>query len=55
MHPELFHKPHKAKTSEMHLHFTGNSFVFGHINREIAPRTFSAKLASRKLPKCVCT
>jgi len=28
----------------MRLNFTVNSFVFGRISREIAPRTFSAKL-----------
>jgi len=40
MRPELFCKPRKVKTSEMCLNFTANSFVFGRINREIAPRTF---------------
>jgi len=39
----------------MHLNFTANSFVFGRINREIVPRTFSVKLASGQLPECVWT
>jgi len=30
----------------MHLNFTANSFVFGHINRKYVPRTFSVNLAS---------
>jgi len=36
--PELFYKPRKVKTSEMCLNFAGNNFIFGHINRENAPR-----------------
>jgi len=39
----------------MHLNFAGNSFIFGHINRENAPRTFFINLAKQKLPKCVAT
>jgi len=35
----------------MRLNFTANRFVFGCTNREIAPRTFSVKLADRELPK----
>jgi len=37
----------------MRLNSTANSFIFGCINRENAPRTFSIKLAGRELPKCV--
>jgi len=37
----------------MRLNFTANRFVFGRKNREYAPRTFSAKLAGKELPKCV--
>jgi len=33
----------------MQLKFTLNSFVFGCTNHEIAPRTFSVKLAGREL------
>jgi len=53
MRPELFYKPCKAKTSEMHLNFTANSYVFGHTNCENAPRTFSVKPAGRELLKCI--
>ena len=45
--PELFWKPCKRRTSEMHLNFTAHSFVFEPINNENAPRCFSVKLANR--------
>jgi len=32
----------------MRLNFTANSFVFGHINREIAPRSFYCKPCKRR-------
>ena len=35
----------------MRLNFTENSFVFGRVDREIAPKTFSVNLARRELPK----
>jgi len=53
MRSELFYKAWKARTSKMSLNFTANSFIFGHINRGIAPGPFSANLAGRELPKCV--
>jgi len=53
MRPEYFYKLRKARTSKMRLNFTENSFIFGHINRGIAPRTFSVNLAGRELSKCV--
>jgi len=34
--------------SDMHLNFAGNSFIFGCINCENAPRTFSVNLAGRE-------
>jgi len=49
----FFCKPCRRRTSKMRLNFTENSFVFGRINREIAPRTYSVNLASGVLPKCV--
>jgi len=49
----FFHNPRKPKTSKMRLNFTANRLIFGRINREIVPRTFSVKLAGRELPKCV--
>ena len=51
----FFHNPRKPKTSKMRLNFTANRLIFGRINREIVPRTFSVKLAGRELPKCVWT
>jgi len=51
MRPELFYKPRKVKTSEMRLNFTGNNFIFGHINREYAHITFSVNLVGRELLK----
>ena len=39
----FFCKPCNAKTSKMHLNFTANRFVFGHIYRNIAPGTFFCK------------
>ena len=36
----FFYKPRKPKTSKMILNLTANSFIFGCINRENAPRTF---------------
>ena len=51
----FFCKPCKQRTSKMRLNFTLNIFVFGRINRENAPRTFSVNLASGELPKCVWT
>jgi len=53
--PELFYKPRKVKTSEMRLNFVGNSFIFGRINRENAPWTFTINLAGRELLKCAWT
>jgi len=50
-----FWKNCKMKTSKMPLKFTANSFVFGRINRENAPRNFSINLIRQKLPKCVWT
>jgi len=41
MRPEMFYKACTEKTSKMRLNFTANSYVFGRINRAIAPRTFS--------------
>jgi len=41
------------KTSKICMNFTANSFVFGHINHDNAPRTFSAKLAGKELQKYV--
>ena len=49
----FFFKTCRQWTSRMRLNFTTNSFVFGRINRENAPRTFVIKLERRKLPKCV--
>jgi len=52
--PQTFYNnPHKAKTSKIRLNFTAKRLVFGRINQEIVPRTFSVKLAGRELPKCV--
>jgi len=51
--PELFYKACMEKTSKIRLNFTANSFVFGRKNSDNAPRTFSAKLACKELPKCV--
>ena len=53
--PELFHKAWMEKTSKIRLNFTANSFAFGRINRDNAPRTFSAKLAGNEHPKCAWT
>jgi len=53
MRSELFYKPRKVKTSEMRLNLTANSFIFGRINRDNAPITFSAELASRELSKYI--
>jgi len=39
----------------MRLNLTANSFVFGHINCEIPPTTFSVNHAGGELPKCVWT
>jgi len=39
----------------LRLNCTANRFVFERINRRIAPRTFSVKLAVREVPKCVLT
>jgi len=33
-------KPHQVKMSKMCLNLTANSFIYGHINRKIMPRTF---------------
>jgi len=52
MRPELFYKSRKVKTSEMHLNFAENSFIFGQINRENALITFSVNLAGTELLKC---
>ena len=43
MRPELFYQAGKAKTSKMRLNSTANRFVFGHINGQIAPRSFYCK------------
>jgi len=51
----FFCKNFKRNTSRMRLNFTSNSSVFGRTNLEITPRTFSVKLAGKKLPKCVWT
>jgi len=51
----LFCKTCRQRRSEMRLNFTANSFVFGRINRENAPRTFYIKHARRKRQKCVWT
>jgi len=37
----------------MRLDFTANSFVFGHINHDNAPRNLFVNLASREFPKSV--
>jgi len=55
MRPELFYKPPRVKTSEMRLNFAGNNFIFGHINRENTPITFSVNLAGRELLTCAWT
>jgi len=39
----FFCKPCRQRTSKMHLNFTGNAFVFGHIYRDIASVTFFCK------------
>ena len=49
----FFYKACMARTSKMRLKFTANSFIFGHINRGIGPRTFFVKLAGGELPECV--
>ena len=49
----FFCKTCRQRTSKMRLNFTANSFVFGRINRENAPRTFYIKHARRKRQKCV--
>jgi len=53
MHPEIFYKTCTEKTSKMRLNFTANSFVLRRIDCEILPITFSTKLASGEVPKCV--
>ena len=54
--PELFFiNLVRQRTSKMRLNFTTNRFVYGRTTHEIAPRTFSVKLAGRELPKCVWT
>jgi len=45
--PELFHKACMERTSKIRLNFTANSFGFGHINRDNAPKNFFYK--SRKV------
>jgi len=50
MGPEFFHQLYKQKPSKMRLNYTANSFVFGHINRKYAPRTYSVNLAGAELP-----
>ena len=45
----------RQRTSKMCLNFTANRLVIGRTISEIAPRTFSVKLAGRELPKCVWT
>jgi len=47
----MFHKPCKAKTSQMHLSITVNSFAFACINRENVPRIFSCKPSKGKTSK----
>jgi len=47
------YKACKTRTYKIRLNITANRFIFGHINRGIAPRTFSVKLAGRVLSKCV--
>jgi len=39
----------------MRLNFTANNFVFGHINRDNAPKKIFVNLASGELSKCVRT
>jgi len=46
-------KPWRRRTSKMRLNFAANRFNFGRTTREIAPRTYSVKLAGRELPKRV--
>jgi len=53
MRPELYYQDGKAKTSKMRLNSTANRFVFGHINREIVPSTFTVILASGEHPECI--
>ena len=53
MHPQLFFLNSQAENFQMRLNSTVNSFIFGCINRENAPRTFFTKLERRKPPKCV--
>jgi len=43
------------KTSNIRLNLTENSFVFGRIDRENAPRNLFVNLECGELPKCVCT
>jgi len=40
-----------VKTSKIRLNLTVNSFIFGRINREIAPRTFSLQTCKRRISK----
>jgi len=47
----FLHKPHQAKTSKMRLNLTENSFIFGRINRDIAPRTFLLQTCKRRISK----
>jgi len=51
----VFCKSCRRRTSTIRLFFTANSFVFGRINREIVPKTFSINLAGGELPQCVWT
>ena len=55
LHQELFHKACMEKTSNICLNFTENSFVFGCLNRENAPRNLFVNLEYVELPKCVWT
>ena len=55
MRPELFLQSMQDENVQNASDFATNHFILGHINRGIAPRTFSVKLAAKELPKCVWT
>jgi len=49
MHPELFCKPCRQRTSKIRLNFTANNFVFGRKYHENALRTFFYKPCKAKM------
>ena len=55
LHPELFHKACKVKTSKIRLNFTEKSFVFGRTNRGTAPTSKPWTQTTSKMLRCFTT